>query len=179
MIASTSSFSPIHCSRTRRSSSCRARSGGGLVGEVFSLPVERRLPLVRRVPGFLFFAFQLDPAGLSRRLQLGELTAFFGDRSADLLPIVLEEALRFGESAFGVVHPHLLGELGPNLFDRHPHFERIAVRLFQLDPQAVEPLTAAFKTLAVGRQRLFATVQLALAGFAFLFPIAPIVCEGV
>ena len=63
-----------------------SRSAAASSARSFRCAVERRLPFVGGVAGFLFFAFELDPPGLGAPPAARPVPAFLGDRCADLLP---------------------------------------------------------------------------------------------
>ena len=147
---------------------------GGCVFQGCAFAIEGGLPLLGGVTGLFAFALELGLAKLLGGLEFGQLSPLGRDCRANLLKILFQKPLRFGEPAFGVVEADLLRELGPDLFDGHSHFERVAVRVFQFDPQAVEPLAAAFQPFTVGGERLFAVLKFRLPSLPVNFPSGPV-----
>jgi hypothetical protein len=63
-----------------------------------------------------------------------------------------------------------LGELGPDLLDGHPHFQRGSVRFLEFGTQPFQPLAALVEAIAFGGDEGFASLELR---FSFLFRLSP------
>ena len=68
------------------------------------------------------------------------------------------------------VHPAGLSHLCPRFLDRHAHFERRAVCLFQLGSQLVEPFAAAFQVVRVQREHVLLAAQVGQLAALFALP---------
>lgn len=91
---------------------------------------------------------------------------------------VAQAAIVAGELLLSLVEPLLsdihaagLGHLCPRFFDRHAHFERRAVRLFQFGTQLVEPFAAAFQVVRVQREHVLLTTQICELSASFTIPL--------
>lgn len=112
---------------------------------------------------------------------LVEFVALLDQSVAQAAIVARELLLGLVESLLSHVYAAGLSHLCPRFFDRHAHFERRAVCLFQFGSQFVEPLAAAFEIVRVQREHVLLTAQigelaasLAIPFFAFEFDSFPV-----